>query len=133
MAATAISTAIKEIIRAAQDLISGQKFRRRSASHKHSQCGGEPGAHPPVACANCAKLIFLNSLGYPLGTDGVSEDMLVTYEKVAEEYRRTMSVDGVIPEVVLRRNLTPQAYLSCFAVPDLVAEIRRLRTEKELA
>jgi hypothetical protein len=127
----AIANAIREMISALHERTSGHRFFRRSASHTHSQWHGEPGVQPPVACASCAQESFRNSLGYPAGIDGVGEVMLAAYEKEGQAYRAAMSCDGLLPEALVRRDLTAHAYLVCFAVPELVAEIRRLRTNND--
>lgn len=123
----ATARAIREMATAIQERISGHLFRRRSASQTQSQCAGDPSFQPPVACANCSQLIFRNSLGYPLGIDGVGEDMLAAYLEESGAYRAVMSRGGLLPDSLLERDLTPAAYLAVFAVPTMVAEIRRLR------
>lgn len=124
---TAIPTAITEMIRAIQDRISGHRLCRRCASHKQSQCAGVPSLQPPVASASCSQVLDLNSLGYPLSIDGVGEDMLEAYVREAKAYRTLMDHNGLLPEALLRRDLTVAAYLAIFAVPELVAELKATR------
>lgn len=125
-----ITRAIRETIRATQDLISGQKFRRRSISHKQSQCGAVPGRHPEASCANSVFDLPRSSDSNPGGTLGVgvlTEQNLAAIEKKAKAYYELFSRGGIMPDAVMRSDLTDQAYLASIGCLDLLAEVRRLR------
>lgn len=129
-----IAKAIKEMTNAAHDLISGQRFRRRSISHKQSQCGAVPGRHPEACCASSVFDLDRNSASYPGGTLGVSlltESNLAAIENKARAYYETFSRGGIVSDYHMRTDLTDQAYLASVGCLDLLAEIRRLRTTYE--
>lgn len=129
-----IAKAIKEMTNAAHDLISGQRFRRRSISHKQSQCWAVPGRHPEASCANSVFDFPLSSCSNPGGTFGVgvlTEQNLAAIEKKARAYYEVFSRGGAVPDQYMRTSLTDEAYLASVGCLDLLAEIRRLRTTYE--
>lgn len=67
-----IDKAIRDMTNAAQDLTSGHRFRRRSISQRHSQCGAVPVFQPEACCASSAFDFDRSSFSYPGGTLGVS-------------------------------------------------------------
>lgn len=130
-----IAKAIKEMTNAAHDRISGQRFRRRSISHKQSQCLAEPGDHPEVSCANCGFRLPFSSSAYNAifssSDSSLTEQNLAAIELKARAYYESISMGGVVPSRHMRTDLTDQAYLASVGCLDLLAEIRRLRTTYE--
>lgn len=134
MRAKDIAKAIRDMTNAAHDLISGQRFRRRSISHKQSQCGAVPGRHPEACCASSVFDLDRSSSSYPDGTLGVSvltEANLAAIETKARAYYESFSRGGIVSDYHMRTDLTDQAYLASVGCLDLLAEIRRLRTSYE--
>ena len=56
--------------------------------------------------------------------------MLAAYEMESRAYRGRMSRSGLVPNEILERDLAPTAYIVAVAVPLLVAEIRKLRSDR---
>ena len=104
----------------------GPLLRLLSISKRQSQWDSVPGFQPAVATAISSMDIRLSSSEYAIG---VTPEYLAKWEAVAKGYRDQMSRDGVVPEGVMRRDLTDAAYLACFVVPTLVSEIYRLRAD----
>lgn len=126
-----ISRAIRETISATQLRISGHRLRRRSISQRQSQCGAVPGRHPEASCANSVFDLDLSSRANPGGTLGVgvfTESNLAATEKKARAYYESISRGGMMPDCVMRTDLTDQAYLASVGCLDLLAEIRRLQS-----
>jgi len=126
-----IAKAIKDMTKAAHERISGQRFRRRSISQRHTQCRADPGTQPATSCANCARDLPLTSNAYaatlPSSVISLTDANLVAIEKRARAYYESISRGGLVPDSAMRCDLTDQAYLASVGCMDLLAEIRRLR------
>ncbi|WP_155944696.1 hypothetical protein [Pseudoxanthomonas sp. Root630] len=125
MAPTTETTKAKTLIAMAiHDRIVGPLLRRLSISNRHSQWSRVPTAQPDVACAICSMDIRFKSSEYAIE---VTPHYLARCEAMSKSYRDQMSRGGVVPEHVMRTDLTDAAYLACFVVPELVAAIRHAR------